>query len=235
MLLLEAEKINRYFIAGTRQNQALNTVSLTVCAGEFLVVTGPSGAGKSTLLNILSGLDRPSHGEVLFKGRTLALMAEKEIALLRNRSFGFIFQTPHLLMDKTVLENVALPFHYGVAFSRADVEGRCRTLLEYVDLAAMESRYPNTLSGGEMQRVVFARALCREPDVIFADEPTGSLDAENSQKILTLLQEQTARGRAVIMVTHDRETISFATRVVQLDKLTSVVEPIENACSPTAF
>jgi len=221
VLLIEAEQICRFFVAGSNSIPALSPISLKIYSGEFLVVTGPSGAGKSTLLNLLGCLDRPSRGEIRFQGQSFSNMTEQKIALLRNNSFGFIFQTPHLLMDKTVLENVALPFHYGLPVSRAVVQERCRALLEYVGLAEMESRYPNTLSGGEMQRVVFARALCREPDVIFADEPTGSLDTENSRKILKLLKDQTTQARSVIMVTHDQEPVNFATRIIQLNKITT--------------
>ena len=146
-------------------------------------------------------------------------MTQQEIAKLRNGSFGFIFQTPHLLPDRTVVENVELPFHYGSPRPSSEIRKRCLLLLEYVGLAALASRYPDTLSGGEMQRVVFARALACKPEVIFADEPTGSLDAVNSCKILELLKEQTANRCSVIMATHDPDGISYGTRVVRLEKL----------------
>lgn len=200
---------------------ALAPFSLQVHSGEFLTVTGPSGAGKSTLLNLLSGLDRPSEGEVLFRGVSISSLAERKVAVLRNSHFGFIFQTPHLLPGKTVLENVALPFHYGTVTPLNRIRKRCEDLLEYVGLAEVASRYPTTLSGGEMQRVVFARALVREPEIIFADEPTGSLDGLNAQRILNLLKEQTTKGCTVIMVSHDNEAIAFGSRIVQLKKIQS--------------
>lgn len=219
--LLEARNIERSYVIGGKKNIALSPLSLSVTQGELLVVTGKSGSGKSTLLNLLSGLDKPSFGEVKFEGESLALMREREIARLRNSCFGFIFQTPHLLPEKTILENVALPFHYGQRTTAARVRERCSDLLEYVGLNDFESRQPNTLSGGEMQRVVFARALARSPKVIFADEPTGSLDAVNAEKILQLLQEQIERGGSVVMATHDDDAVKFGTRVVQLDKMDS--------------
>ena len=220
-LLLEARNIDRSFLIGGKKNMALSSMSLVVLKAELLVITGKSGSGKSTLLNLLSGLDKPSHGAVLFEGGSLASMQEREIAHLRNNCFGFIFQTPHLLPEKSILENVALPFHYGQKTTTAKVKKRCRELLDYVGLNDLEFRYPNTLSGGEMQRVVFARALARNPKVIFADEPTGSLDAGNSEKILQLLQEQVENGCSVVMATHDADAVNYGTRVVQLDKMGS--------------
>ncbi len=218
-MLLATDNISRSFITGNKRIQVLAQMSIRVDPGDFLVICGPSGAGKSTLLNILSGLDRPTEGSVHFLGRSLAGMTEGEIALLRNSSFGFIFQTPHLLVDKTIFENIVLPFHYGSADSQQNISSRCTELLDYVGLGEMATRYPNTLSGGEMQRVVFARALARKPRVIFADEPTGSLDAENSQRIIRLLQEQTENGCAVIMVTHDTDALQSGVRFVHLEKI----------------
>ena len=199
--------------------QALASVSVTVSAGDFLVVTGPSGSGKSTLLNLLSGFDRPTAGTVCFHGKNLSSLSGSEAADLRNHAFGFIYQTPHLLNDKTVLENVALPFHYGSWTPAAEVKKRCGELPEYVGLQDLLARYPATLSGGEMQRVVFARALAREPEIIFADEPTGSLDGRNSDRLLEMLQQQTAAGRTVIMVTHEAESLRYGSEVLSLSKI----------------
>lgn len=219
MVLLEASRISRSFVVGTTPCPALAEQSLSVSSGEFLVLTGPSGSGKSTLLNLLSSLDKPSQGEISYRGRSLTTMSGQELARLRNSSFGFIFQTPHLLPDRTVVENVELPFHYGPPQPAAAIERRCLELLAYVGMARLASRYPDTLSGGEMQRVVFARALACRPEIIFADEPTGSLDADNSCNILELLKEQTANGCSVIMATHDPDGISYGSRVVRLEKL----------------
>ena len=145
-------------------------------------------------------------------------MADGQVALLRNSAFGFIFQTPHLLVDRTVAENISLPFHYGEQANKNDMDSRCRELLSYIGMADLADRYPDTLSGGEMQRVVFARALVRRPTLIFADEPTGSLDADNSEKIMKLLQEQTRQGCTVVMVSHDPEAVRYGSRVLRLEK-----------------
>jgi ABC-type lipoprotein export system ATPase subunit len=217
-MILTAENISRHFLIGERPVKALDRVTLSVSAGDFLVITGPSGSGKSTLLNLLSGFDKPTTGTVCFHGRGLETLGNREAADLRNKSFGFIYQTPHLLADKTVLENVKLPFHYGDWCDQDTVTDRCLGLREYVGLIELTDRYPATLSGGEMQRVVFARALAREPEIIFADEPTGSLDGVNSDKILRMLREQTRNGRSVIMVTHDNEAIQFGSSQLVLQK-----------------
>ena len=223
-MLLEAREIERHFQVGARKIVALDRISTQIDNGEFLIITGPSGSGKSTLLNILSGLDTPSHGVVNFKGRPLSTMDSQQRAHLRNESFGFIFQTPHLLFDKTVLENTLLPFSYGAHIDRDSAVSRCLELLRHVGLEHLAHRYPNTLSGGEMQRIVFARALSREPDVIFADEPTGNLDGENSKKLLQLPKEQSSNGRTVIMVTHDREAAACGSSTLHLDKFTQAAE-----------
>lgn len=216
--LLEAQNVERSFDLGSQSVQALSRVSLSLQSGEFLLIAGPSGSGKSTLLNLLSGLDRPSRGDVLFRGNSLFEAGEQQRVYLRNSCFGFIFQAPHLLPDKTIIENVGLPFHYGELVNSDEIRERCQELLLYVGLESLANRYPNTLSGGEMQRVVFARALVRKPEVIFADEPTGSLDGDNSNHLLELLREQTEKGRSVVMVSHDERSFSYGTTILRLDK-----------------
>ncbi len=217
-IVIEARSVDRRFSIGGHDITALAPVNIAVRRGELFVITGSSGSGKSTLLNLLSGLDRPSSGEVFFKGTSLSSINERILAGLRNNDFGFIFQTPHLLPDKTIFENVALPFRYGDIVDPELWRNRCLELLGYVGLSHLKERYPDTLSGGEMQRVVFARALSREPEIIFADEPTGSLDAENSTRLMTLLREQTRQGRTVIMVSHDAEAIAYGSKTLLLDK-----------------
>jgi len=217
--MLAAIQISRTFTGDGGRDLALAPVSLQVDPGDFLVISGPSGSGKTTLLNLLSGLDRPTTGRILFAGQNLAEMAPAERAALRNASFGFIFQTPHLLFDRTVAENVTLPFHYGRVAARSAIARKVADLLSYVGLEDLAGRRVATLSGGEMQRVVFARALVRSPQVIFADEPTGSLDSDNSRRILALLQEQAAGGRLVILVSHDPQVAVYGTVRVNLAKV----------------
>ncbi len=218
MALLEARSVARDFVARGGRVQALPPVSLALDAGEMLVIRGPSGAGKTTLLHLLSGLDRPSAGEVFFHGRSLGVMSPSETARLRNRFFGFIMQQAHLLPDRTVLENVMLPCHYGPDPSAAGMKERAGQLLAAVGLAELAPRYPATLSGGEMQRLAFARALMMEPEVIFADEPTGSLDGDNSRRLLDMLAAETERGRAVVLVTHDPLVMRRGNTLVTLEK-----------------
>ena len=216
--LLRAESISKTYQDGSKEICALPMLTLTINRGDFLVVTGPSGAGKSTLLNLLCGFDKPSSGSVYFKGASIAEMNDVELATLRNTSCGFILQTPHLLYDRTLLENVLLPFHYSTA-NHEDAKTRCLELLTYVGLFEMADRFPSTLSGGELQRVVFARALACEPEIIFADEPTGSLDKKRSEQLLLLLQDQITLGRTVVMVTHDQNAMHFGNRTLQLEKI----------------
>jgi ABC-type lipoprotein export system ATPase subunit len=218
--LLEAKNVFRDFWAGATRVRALALISLAVSQGEFVVVRGPSGSGKSTLLSLLSGMDRPSGGAVYFQGKSLHASSESELAGIRNRHFGFIFQSPHVLHDRTVAENVSLParYSYNQDMKKKEVLERTYQLLDYVGLSALACRFPNTLSGGEMQRVAFARALFCDPEVIFADEPTGSLDGENSRRMLELLLEQCAMNRTVIMITHDEKAMAYGSRLVNLDK-----------------
>lgn len=221
MTLLEADRVCRMYGEGRHGSLALPETSLAVAPGEFLVITGPSGAGKTTLLNLLGGLELPTGGEVRFCGESFSAMSETRLARLRNLSFGFVFQTPHLLADRTVAENISLPFHYGPPAGGEEIRTRSHELLAYIGMAAMADRYPDTLSGGEMQRVVFARALVRRPALVFADEPTGSLDADNAERLLRLLQDQARQGCAIIMVSHDPEAVRYGSRVIRLDKPSS--------------
>ncbi|MBF0380565.1 MAG: ABC transporter ATP-binding protein [Magnetococcales bacterium] len=219
MALLLGRNLTRTYSVGRQLVTALATVSLEVIAGHFLVITGPSGAGKSTLLNLLSGLEKPTSGEVLYKNISLSKINESKLANIRNSAFGFIFQIPHVLPHKTVFENVAMPFNYGTISDPDHYKRLCLEHLEYVGLGKLVDRSPNTLSGGELQRLVFARALVRNPEVIFADEPTGSLDAANSTIILDLLKEQADRGRAVVMVTHEKEAMAYGSDILELKKV----------------
>lgn len=219
-LLLEIVEACRHY--GAAAHASLAPVSSSVDAGDFMVITGPSGSGKSTLLNLIGGLDVPTGGKILMRGQDIHALEQAALANLRNRTIGFVFQTPHLLSDRTVLENVLLPFQYGSAVATKASRDRAFELLAYVGLDAFHDRRPNTLSGGEMQRVVFARALARDPELILADEPTGSLDVDNSERILNLLREQAIQGRAVVMATHDPFAIGYGARTLELQKAVEI-------------
>lgn len=198
--MIEAVQVKKKFRLGTRDIEVLRGVDLQIEAGHVTAIQGASGAGKSTLLHILGALDKPSEGEVLFEGRPLSEYSPSGQARLRNLRFGFIFQSYQLLPELDALENVMLP---AVMAGRHDPE-RARILLEDVGLSHRASHKPGELSGGEQQRVAIARALVNDPDIIFADEPTGNLDSENGMHVVEiLLRLAREKKKTLLMVTHD--------------------------------
>jgi putative ABC transport system ATP-binding protein len=214
MAVLEAQEISKSYIAGSRRIAVLDRVSLSVAEGEFLVVQGESGSGKSTLLSILSGLDTVDDGRVLIEGRDITNLAEDELAPLRNSSFGFVFQSYHLVPSLTALENVMFP-----AELRSDRQARekAERLLTRVGLSDRAASFPHQLSGGEKQRCAICRALINEPRIIFADEPTGNLDSLNGKAVLNLLLElHREKNSTLVLVTHSRDIAAKAGRVVLL-------------------
>lgn len=213
--LLEARNVVKTY---QRQDappvEALRGLDLSLGRGEFLALTGPSGCGKSTLLTVLSGLDLPTSGQVLFEGQDLTRTAEDDLAQLRNRKIGFIFQAFHLVPSMTALENVAFPAE--LAGDREAVE-RALDLLEKVGLSPRAGSFPHQLSGGEKQRVAICRALINRASLIFADEPTGNLDSENGHQIMELLLRLRAEhGSSLLLVSHSPEVVAMADRVVTL-------------------
>jgi putative ABC transport system ATP-binding protein len=198
---------------------ACHSLNLKLDEGEFLGVLGPSGSGKSSLLYLMSGLKVPTDGRVLFEGRDLSAMPEPERAQLRLKNFGFVFQQPFLLGYLSALENVLVGVH------GRPVERRAFDLLEQLGLGEKTHRMPHELSGGEKQRVCVARALVNQPKVIFADEPTASLDAENGRQVVQLLQELRGDG-ALVMVTHDPSMLGGATRIVKIEEGRIVDPPL---------
>lgn len=225
--MIEAKKISKnYPQPGGGEIEVLRAVSLTVRAGESLVVTGPSGSGKSTLLNIIGALDRPSSGTVNLDGRDLSRLNERELARLRNRRIGFVFQSHHLLPQCTVLENVLLPtLPLQRESTREGFTDRARLLLEEVGLADRAHHRPGQLSGGECQRVAVARSLINAPSLVLADEPTGSLDGENAAQLAGLLIDlNRSQGTTLVVVTHSEELADRMDRRYRLrdGKLTQV-------------
>lgn len=202
-LLIRATGLRKCYSQGTSELEILRGVSLDVNAGESISIVGPSGAGKSTLLHILGTLDRPSEGSLEFAGQNLFAMSEEEIARVRNREMGFVFQFHHLLAEFTALENVMIPNRIA-GDSKSAARIKAMELLEMLGLASRAQHYPNELSGGELQRVAIARALVRRPKVLFADEPTGNLDSQNSLHIQNLFFSLKEKyGLTLIVVTHD--------------------------------
>ena len=191
--------------------EALRPVNLTVHAGEYVAVTGPSGSGKSTLLHILGCLDRPTCGTYRLEGRDVSALSDADLAAVRNRLIGFVFQRFHLLRDETALRNVELPLLYaGVA--RGERRRRAAAALDTVGLSARTDHRPGQLSGGEQQRVALARALVKEPRLLLADEPTGNLDSAAGGVVLGLLEALHDRGVTLLLITHDPDVAAHARR-----------------------
>ena len=214
MPILETRSISKTYTAGKRRIAVLDSVSLAVADGEFLVVQGESGSGKSTLLSILSGLDSVDSGRVLIDGRDITDLSEDDLAPLRNSFFGFVFQSFHLIPSLTALENIMFP-----AELRGDGRARQKAeeLLFRVGLSDRGASFPHQLSGGEKQRCAICRALVNDPRIIFADEPTGNLDSMNGAAVLALLLElHQERRTTLVLVTHSSEIAAKAGRVVLL-------------------
>ena len=191
----------------------LKGVSFDIKAGEFVAIMGPSGSGKSTLMHILGFLDRPSAGEFLYKGKNTDQFNDNELAVIRNKEVGFVFQSFFLLPKTTVLENVKLPLIYS---GKESEPGLARKALKAVGLDHRLDYSPNQLSGGEKQRVAIARALVNDPDIVFADEPTGNLDSKSGAQVMNILQDLNEQGKTIILVTHEHDTAKHARRIIQI-------------------
>jgi len=213
--IIRVTDITKKYVIGTEVIHALNGVSLEVQKNEYVALMGPSGSGKSTLMNMLGCLDTPTAGEYILNGIPVAKMSDNELAEVRNKEIGFVFQTFNLLPRSTTLENVALPLVYSGAKKDAR-DARAKEVLEQVGLGDRMSHKPNELSGGQRQRVAIARALVNKPAIILADEPTGNLDSKTSIDIMSLLEDIHKLGNTIILVTHEEEIAKYAHRIVRL-------------------
>jgi putative ABC transport system ATP-binding protein len=212
-LLIMVQQVGKVYRMGDVEVTALRDVSLTIEEGEFVAIMGASGSGKSTLMNILGCLDRPTSGGYLLAGRAVSQMSRSELAEIRNRMLGFVFQSFNLLARASAVENVGLPLQYaGVPYRER--RQRAEEALRQVGLGDRLQHYPNQMSGGQQQRVAIARALVTKPKLILADEPTGNLDSHTSMEIMTLLQELWRAGLTIVMVTHESDIAEYASRVV---------------------
>ncbi|WP_137896447.1 ABC transporter ATP-binding protein [Ramlibacter sp. 2FC] len=211
MALIEARGLAKHYAMGEQQVQALRGVSLDIAAGEFVAIMGASGSGKSTLMNILGCLDRPTAGELRLAGEPVDRMTPDQLAALRNRQIGFVFQQFNLLPRTSALENVELPMVYAGVHS-AERHARAMAALQRVGLAERWRHTPAELSGGQQQRVAIARALVNQPSLILADEPTGALDTQTSAEIMGLLTELNRQGMTVVLVTHEHDIADWARR-----------------------
>ncbi|MFO0748336.1 MAG: ABC transporter ATP-binding protein [Myxococcota bacterium] len=214
--VIELEKIVRtYDIGGEVAVRALRSVSLTIAKGESVAIMGPSGSGKSSLMNIIGCLDRPTSGRYLLLGQDVAKLSRTELAVVRGRTLGFVFQSFNLLSRTTAVENVELPLIYAGVHAR---ERRKRAIeaLEKVGLGKRLDHRPNQLSGGQQQRVAIARALVGHPPIILADEPTGNLDSQTSREVMAILQSLISQGITLMLVTHEPDIAQYAQRVITL-------------------
>ncbi len=214
--VFETVSLCKIYNSGTKKMTALKDISLSIEEGEYLSITGPSGAGKTTLVSILGGLNSPTKGKVLFRGKDLFSFDEQKMSIWRNKTIGFVFQFYHLIEELTVLENIALPSLLDRKRTKTSFK-EARKLLQYLEIEDKEKYVPSQLSGGEKQKVAIARALINNPEVILCDEPTGNLDKESATKIITLLEELNINeNKTLIIVTHNVELAQRAKRVVSL-------------------
>nr|WP_314286986.1 ABC transporter ATP-binding protein [uncultured Capnocytophaga sp.] len=215
MSLLEIRNIRRDFKLGTEVLQVLKGINLSIEKGEYVALMGPSGSGKSTLMNILGCLDTPTSGEYILNGKDVSKMSDSELADIRNKEIGFVFQTFNLMPRTTALDNVALPMVYA-GVNKEKRHQRAKEVLKLVGLEDRMLHKPNELSGGQRQRVAVARALVNQPSIILADEPTGNLDSKTSYEIMNLFDEIYQKGNTVILVTHEEDIAHYAKRIIRL-------------------
>ena len=213
--MIRIENVIKTYDMGENSVKALQGVSFTINQGEFVSIMGPSGSGKSTCMNMIGCLDRPSSGLVEINGKETAKMTEKELAELRNKTIGFVFQQYHLLPSMTVLENVMLPLRYQGIEKHIRKEMAIKAL-EKVGLQNRKSHRPHELSGGQKQRVAIARAMVTNPKIILADEPTGALDSETGKQVLDMFRQINATGTTIILVTHDPEIGASTNRCIKI-------------------
>ena len=213
--IIEIKGITRDFPLGDETIHVLKGIDLTINKGEYVALMGPSGSGKSTLMNLLGCLDTPTSGSYILNGKLVSQMHDDELAEIRNKEIGFVFQTFNLMPRTTALDNVALPMVYA-GFSKSERNERATEVLTQVGLADRMDHKPNQLSGGQRQRVAVGRALVNNPAIILADEPTGNLDSKTSVEIMNLFNEIHAKGNTVILVTHEEDIAAYAHRIIRL-------------------
>ncbi len=213
--VIRTEHISKVYVMGTEAVHALRDISITIKQGEYVALMGPSGSGKSTLMNMIGCLDTPSGGQYFLDGQDVSQMSDNQLAEVRNKKIGFVFQTFNLLPRSTALDNVTLPLIYA-GFGKSDRIERGEKVLHQVGLGDRMSHQPNELSGGQRQRVAVARALVNNPALILADEPTGNLDSKTSIEIMGLFEEIHRNGNTIVVVTHEEEIAQHAHRIIRL-------------------
>ncbi len=234
-VIIEVKDLTKVYQIGDQVVNALAGVSLNINRGEYVALMGPSGSGKSTLMNVLGCLDTPTSGSYVLNGQEVAELTDDELAAIRNKEIGFVFQTFNLLPRYSSLDNVTLPLVYG-GINKSDRVRRGKEVLQQVGLADRMDHKPNELSGGQRQRVAVARALVNHPSIILADEPTGNLDTKTSYEIMRLFEEIHRLGNTIILVTHEEDIAAHTHRIVRLrDGLVESDQPnVPKMISPTA-
>lgn len=215
-IILKAKSLCKSFSNEGEQNHVLKNIDLEIYKGDFTVIMGSSGSGKSTLLYCLSGMDKPSAGEVYYNSKRIDNLNEKNLALFRRGEIGFIFQQMHLVPNLSVFENITVPGYLLKKFPSKEIDKRTELLLGEVGLNGLKGRLPSQLSGGQQQRVATARAMINSPQVIFADEPTGALNSKAGHEILNLMTEINLKGQSIVMVTHDIKAATRANRIIYI-------------------
>lgn len=216
-IIIQAERLSKSYAAEGVQTHVLSNVDLALYEGDFTAVMGPSGSGKSTLLYCLSGMDTVTAGDVLYRGASITSLSEQDMAELRAQRFGFVFQQAHLVSNLTLFENIAVPGYLKRDRDAADTRAVAQALIDRMGLTADAHHLPSQTSGGQQQRCAVARSVVNDPDVVFADEPTGALNRANSLEVLALLCELNAAGQSICMVTHDVQCAVRANRVLYLE------------------
>lgn len=215
--ILQAEKLCKSYVHNKEQNHILSQVDLDIYEGDFTVIMGTSGSGKSTLLYALSGMDTITGGKVIYKGKNIETFKEKELAKLRYKEFGFIFQQMHLISNLTLFENIAVAGYLGKENKEKNVNNHVEELLEKMELSKVKTYLPAQVSGGQQQRCAIARAVINNPKILFADEPTGALNRKNTKEVLNLLSDLNEKGQSIVMVTHDIKAAIRANRILYLE------------------
>ena len=215
MTILETKELKKYYDSGEYITKALDGVSLEIEEGEFVAIVGASGSGKSTLLNMIGGLDIPTSGSVLVKGKKIGQLNEEELTVFRRRNIGFVFQNYNLLNSLTVYENIMIPLKL-IGENKKVIDEKVHQITKELDIESLLNKYPHECSGGQQQRVAIARALIGNPKIIIADEPTGNLDSQNSHEILSIFKKMNENHITIVMVSHDPLIASYSSRLLYL-------------------